>query len=63
VPHGVIAAGLIQLVFDYKVLSGHHLGCHLLAPFEMRATPEDHAWEPDLLLWLESMSIASPRYA
>jgi hypothetical protein len=45
----VIAAGLIQLVFDCEVLSGHHLGCHLPAPFEMRATPEDHAREPDLL--------------
>jgi hypothetical protein len=45
----VITAGLLQLVFDCEVLSGYHLGCHLPAPFEMRATPEDHAWEPDLL--------------
>ena len=49
VPHGVMAAGIIQLVFDCEVLSGHHLSCHLPAPFEMRATPEDHAREPDLL--------------
>jgi hypothetical protein len=45
----VIAAGLVQLVFDCEVLSGYHLGCHLPASLEMRATPEDHAREPDLL--------------
>jgi hypothetical protein len=35
----------VQLVFDCEVLSG----CHLPASLEMRATPEDHAREPDLL--------------
>jgi hypothetical protein len=45
----VIAAGLIQLVFDCEVLSGYYLGCPLPAPFEMRATPEDHVQESDLL--------------
>jgi hypothetical protein len=39
----------VQLVFDCEVLSGYHLGCHLPASLEMRATPEDHAREPDLL--------------